>query len=160
AADGGDDKKAAERRITTTGTGTVRVKPDAVHCSFGVRSKGGTFKAAQEENEGKVKKISDALAALKGNGLQLRVAPMDGQVQTDGGFPGIGIPGGGPMGVGPGGLPGPGGPPVKPAETNTYVVTHSFTVTAKDKDPEKLVGLADKVLSTAVANGSNAAAVF
>src|SRR5262249_19950956 len=122
AADGGDDKKA-ERRITTTGTATVKVKPDAVHWSFGGRSTGGTFKAAQEENEAKVKKISEALAALKINGLQVRVAPMDVQVQTDAGnfpFPGIGGPGGpmvpGPMG--PGGLPGPGGgPPAKPAET-------------------------------------------
>jgi uncharacterized protein YggE len=160
----GDDKKA-ERRITTTGTGTVKVKPDAVHCSFGVRSKGGTFKAAQEENEAKVKKISEALTALKINGLQVRVAPMDVQVQTDAGnfpFPGGGGPGGGPMGPGPGpgGLPGPGGPPGKPAETATYNVTHSFTVTAREKDVEKLVGLADKVLSTAVTNGANAAAVF
>ncbi len=153
AAEGVEDKKP-QRTFAVTGTGKVKLVPDSVRCSFGVRTTEPTFFRAVEVNEAKVKKITEALEALKAPGLQVRVAPMNVQVVT--GFP-TGLPGGGPVGVG-----GPPGPPPgapKPPETS-YAVTHSLTVTAHDSDLTKLVALSDRILKAAVENGSNTEAIF
>jgi uncharacterized protein YggE len=157
------DEKKAERTITATGVSTVRVRPDAVRCTFGVKSTGDSFADVQAQNEKKAKKIADALTALKIEGLTIRTAPIDVQMQPAFGGPPFGIPGGppgGPPGVGvPPGVP-PGGPPAPPPgkENQSYTVTHSFSVEIQHADSDKLTALADKVLSTAISQGANTSA--
>ena len=137
-----------------------------MRCSFGVKTTGTSFADVRADNEKKTKRIADALAGLKIDGLAVRTAPMDVQMQPDPGPqpgqpPG---PGGPPIGFPPGagpGLGGPAGPPpgAAPKDGVSYTVTHSFSVEIKNADVDKLVAAADRVLAAAVSQGANAGAV-
>jgi uncharacterized protein YggE len=122
-----------------------------------VKSTGTAFKDVQAENEKKAKAITDALTALKIDSLVVRTAPMDVQMQANPfGPPPFGPP---PGGIPPGAAPAGPGPAAQPKENATFTVTNSFTVEIKNADQEKLIALADRVLSAAVTQGANTGAV-
>jgi uncharacterized protein len=76
-----------DRSITVSGTGSVSVKPDRAHFSFGVDSKGTTASAALAENGAAMQKI---IAALKAAGIdpddirteQVSLSPVDNDEET------------------------------------------------------------------------------
>ena len=118
--------------ITTSGTATLKVKPDAVHVYFGVQTIGKTVKAAREENSEKCKKLIAALNALGIADLKMKTADINvdlvqSRVNDD----------------------------TKVPETVGYRVTNSFSVLVQDKDAAKLSQNASRVLDTALENGAN-----
>src|SRR6266849_6840556 len=58
------EAKTERGTITTAGTATLKVKPDAARVLFGVQTIGKTVKAAREENSTQCKKLIAALNAL------------------------------------------------------------------------------------------------
>jgi uncharacterized protein YggE len=142
------------RTITTVGIGTIRVVPDAVRVSFGVKSTADSVEKARAENEKKAKKVLDGVAGLKIVGLEMKGAPLDVQVLNTADdltarARARRAAGGGPGGFGPGG-------PVMAGETTEYQVTQSFAVVVRGKDREQLLPVADRIVAAVLENGVNA----
>jgi uncharacterized protein YggE len=118
--------------ISTSGTATLTVKPDAVHVYFGVQTIGKKVKEAREENSAKCKKLIEALTALKIPDLKMKTADINVElVQTNY------------------------NDPAKVPEILGYRVTNSFSVLVQDKDSAQLSQNASRVLDTALENGAN-----
>jgi len=124
------DKKEP-RTLRTTGSATVRVKPDAARVFFGVQTSAATIQQARLENNGRVRKMMEALAALKIPDLKMKTS----DVQVD---------------IIYGRVDGAQLPPI-----SGYRVSNTFTVLVQDKDAAKLGMLASRVLDTALENGAN-----
>jgi uncharacterized protein YggE len=139
-----------EGTLGALGQGTAKVKPDTMRVSFGVHSAGPTYQAAAEDNDKKIKKVQEALAALKVPGLEVKVGPAQVQVV----HPEKSPPAAGPTGA-PRVGPAPAAPEHKPEQTS-YHVTHSFSVTARGKDLDVLLRHANEVVGAAVNNGTSA----
>jgi uncharacterized protein YggE len=118
--------------INTSGTATLKVKPDAVQVYFGVQTIGSKVKAAREENSARCQKLIAALNALKIPDLKIKTADINVELvqshQND---------------------------PIKLPEVLGYRVTNSFSVLVQDKDAIKLSQNASRILDTALENGAN-----
>jgi uncharacterized protein YggE len=118
--------------INTSGTATLKVKPDAVHVYFGVQTIAKSVKAAREENSEKCKKLIAALNALRLPDLKIKTADINVELIQSGQ-----------------------NDPAKLPEIMGYRVTNSFSVLVQDKDVTKLSQNASRVLDTALENGAN-----
>jgi uncharacterized protein len=118
--------------INTSGTATLKVKPDAVHVYFGVQTVGKTVKDARAENSEKCKRLIAALNALRIGDLKIKTADINVDLvqasQNDA---------------------------AKLPEILGYRVTNSFSVLVQDSDAAKLSQNASRVLDTALENGAN-----
>jgi len=127
----GPDESKEKRMINTSGTATVRVKPDSARVFFSIQTMAATVKAAREENNGKFNKVTAALNALKVTDLKMKTADVSIEPvvrhRGDDDVPKI----------------------------TGYRVTHQFTVLLKDADVEKLSSDAARVLDTVLENGAN-----
>jgi hypothetical protein len=159
------EAKQELRTITTIGTGTAKVVPDAVRVSFGVGSMAESLEAARSENEKQSKKILDALAALKIVGLEMKSTPLEVQRPLadnfSGGGGGRGGPGrarGGAGAGGPGGFgPGPGGfGAAAGGEGPRVFVLKSHVIVVRGRDREQLLPIVDRIVATALTEGANA----
>jgi uncharacterized protein YggE len=126
------EAKTERGTITTAGTATLKVKPDAARVSFGVQTIGKTVKAAREENSTQCKKLIAALNALRIPDLKMKTADINVDLvqtqQSD---------------------------ITKLPEVLGYRVTNSFSVLVLDKDTTRLSNNAGRVLDTALENGAN-----
>lgn len=130
---GADAKKDKDKRtITTAGTAVIKVKPDSARIFFGVQTVAPTVRAAREGSAAHVKKVMDALVALKIPNLKSKTANVHVELIQSRARDELKLP-----------------------ETLGYRVTQSFTVLVKEDDREKLGALAGKVLDTALENGAN-----
>src|SRR6185369_4815140 len=59
------EAKKEPHTLRTSGSATVRIKPDAARVFFGVQTQAATVKEARAENNRRVNKIMAALVALK-----------------------------------------------------------------------------------------------
>jgi uncharacterized protein YggE len=117
--------------LRTSGSATVRIKPDAARVFFGVVSTAGKIQEARLDNNGRVRKIMEALAGLKIPDLKSKTSDVQVDIlygRTDGNQP----------------------PPVV-----GYRVSNTFTVLVQDDDPTRLGTLAGRVLDAALEGGAN-----
>jgi uncharacterized protein YggE len=123
--------KKDKRTITTSGTATIKVKPDSARVFFGVQTIAKTVKAAREENSVKVKQVMDALAAMKIPDLKTKTSDVHIELiqsrQREDVLPTI-------LG---------------------YRITNTFTVLVKNDNAEKLSAVAGKVMDQALESGAN-----
>jgi uncharacterized protein YggE len=118
--------------ISTSGTATLKVKPDAARVFFGVQTIGKTVKAARQENSEKCKKLVAALNGLRIPDLKMRTADINVDlVQSN------------PSDT------------AKLPDVLGYRVTNSFSVLVQDKDAARLSQNASRVLDTSLENGAN-----
>src|SRR5438552_13076275 len=75
-AGGGAEAKPEKRNINTSGSATVKVKPDSARVYFGVQTMARTIKDARTQNGGKVKKVLDALTGLKIDNLKMKTSDV------------------------------------------------------------------------------------
>ena len=126
------EAKTEKGTITTAGTATLKVKPDAARVLFGVQTIGKTVKAAREENSTQCKKLIAALNALRIPDLKMKTADINVDLvqsqQSD---------------------------VTKVPEILGYRLTNSFSVLVLDKDTTRLSANAGRVLDTALENGAN-----
>jgi hypothetical protein len=126
------EAKKEKRMITTSGTATLKVKPDSARVFFGVQTIAKTVKAAREENNALCKKVIDALTALKIPDMKMKTSDINIElVQAQ-----------------------PTSPTTLPPVLG-YRVTNSFTVLVQDNDSAKLSANASRILDTALENGAN-----
>jgi uncharacterized protein YggE len=123
--------KGQERKITTSGTATVRVKPDSARIFFGVETMASTIKQARAESSERVKKVRDALNALRMPDLKMKTSTVSVELvqkrqEAD-----------------------------KLPEVAGYRITNSFTVLVTNDDPQKLGPAAGRILDTALEAGAN-----
>lgn len=117
--------------LRTTGSATVRLKPDAARVFFGVLTQATTVKEARAENNRRMHKIMEVLAGLKIPDLKsktsdVRVDLLHGRHDTNQLPPIIG-----------------------------YRVASTFTVLIQEEDTTKLGTLSAQVLDAALENGAN-----
>jgi uncharacterized protein YggE len=126
------DAAKEKRTITTAGSATVKVKPDAARIFFGVQTAAKTIQDARKENNTLSRKVIDALRGLDIPDLKMKTADISVQIiheqQRD---------------------------PLRLPQVLGYQVTNSFTVLVKDKDAVRLGSNASRVLDTALENGAN-----
>jgi uncharacterized protein YggE len=128
AADQGKDK----RTITTAGSATLKVKPDAARVFFGVQTAGKTIQEARKQNSIQSRKVIDALRALNIPDLKMKTADINVQVVYERQQDELHLP-----------------------QVLGYRVTNSFTALVHDQDSVRLGANASKVLDTALENGAN-----
>jgi uncharacterized protein YggE len=127
----GKDKKD-KRSITTSGTASVRVAPDAARLHISVVTQSPTLKEARGENSVQVRKVMDALADLripdlKMKSVDVQVSPIherEEHLKVD-----------------------------RLPRVLGYRVTNSFTVLVENKDRAKLGEAAARLLDTALEQG-------
>jgi uncharacterized protein YggE len=124
-------KPKEDRVLRTAGRATVRVKPDAARVFFGVQTTAATIKEARAENNARVRKIMQALTALKIPDLKMKTSDVRADILY-------------------GRADGHQLPPVV-----GYRVANTFTVLVQDDDPVKLGELASRVLDSALESGAN-----
>jgi uncharacterized protein len=127
----GSEVKGQERKISTSGTATIRVKPDATRIFFGVATMAPTIKRARDENSQRVNKVLDALRALRIPDLKMKTSTLSVELvqkrqEND-----------------------------KLPEIAGYRITNSFTVLITGDDAQKLGQTAGHVLDTALEAGAN-----
>jgi len=124
------EAKKEPHTLRTTGTASVRIKPDAARVFFGVQTQSATVKEARTENNRRVHKIMEALVALKIPELKTKTSDVQVDIlygRNDGNTL----------------------PPI-----TGYRVSTTFTVLVQDEDPAKLGGLAGRVLDAALESGA------
>ena len=132
AQNGGKQKKEAEKRLlTTSGTATIRVKPDSARVFFTVETYGEQIREARTENAQKTRKILEAIKALKIANLKTKsdnvnVDLVRSQDRT----------------------------PTTLPKLLGYHVTNSFTVLVENDDAVKLGDFAAQILDAALENGA------
>jgi uncharacterized protein YggE len=125
------DKEKEKRTISTSGSATIRVKPDAARLFFSVTSEAGTVKEARAQTAAKFNKVNAALVDLKVPDLKMKTSDIT---------------------LEPVYLPAHEG---HPAQLTGYRSTHSFTVLVTDTNVEKLSANAGRVLDSGFENGVN-----
>src|SRR6516164_10397832 len=68
------DPPKDKRTITTSGTATLKVKPDAARVYFGVQTVAKTIQEARKENSSQSRKVVNALSALNVPDLKMKTA--------------------------------------------------------------------------------------
>lgn len=125
------DSKEDRRTINTSGTATVRVKPDSARVFFSVITLEKSIREARTQNAAKVKQVIDAIQSLKIPNLKMKTSDVTVElVQSRRSRDQL-------------------------PETQGYQLTNAFTVLVTDTDPEKLGVLASRVLDAALENGAN-----
>lgn len=123
--------KNDKRTINTSGSATIRVKPDSARVFFGVQTLAGTIKEARADNAMKVKKVMDELLQLKIPDLKMKSSDVQVELvqsrQTEDKLP----------------------------HTVGFRITSTFTVLVQNDDSEKLGVAASKILDCALENGAN-----
>lgn len=125
------EAKKEERHINTSGSATIKVKPDSARVFFGVQTVQPTIKHARAENTEKVKKVMDALNGLKIKDLKMKSSDVNVEMLYS-----------------------------RPdhdqlPKVTGFRITHTFTVLVENDDAEKLGKTASLVLDTALENGVN-----
>ncbi|OAI49011.1 hypothetical protein AYO44_01000 [Planctomycetaceae bacterium SCGC AG-212-F19] len=125
----GKDKEKEKGTVSTSGSATVAVMPDAVRVFFSVDNLNPTVKAARDENDAKFVKVKKALAELKIEDLKLKTVEQHLQAEytfhnNQRNFVG-------------------------------YRAVHQFTVLLCDSDVTRLSVNAGRVLDTGLENGAN-----
>lgn len=126
----GRELKDKKSTIQTTGTGTIRVRPDHARVFFGVQTFAPTVKQARTQNAAQTKQVTGSLNSLKLPDLKMKSTNMTVELvqsEVDGRVPKI-------LG---------------------YRVTNNFTVLVHQDDAEQLGPLASRVLDAALENGAN-----
>jgi uncharacterized protein len=119
------------RTISTSGSATVRVRPDSGRVFFGVETIAPTVRAARAENSAKVAQVMRTLGGLGIPDLKMKSSNVRVDlVQSSRG--GAELP-----------------------RILGYRVTHTFTVLVKESDPEKLSALTSRIVDSALENGAN-----
>ena len=122
--------KDKQRTINTSGTATVRVKPDSARVFFGVQTIAPTIKAARTDNADRVKKVMEALNALNVPDLKMKTSDVSVDlIQTHKNED-------------------------KLPQVLGYRITNTFTVLVRNDTPAKLSAFAAQVLDTALENGA------
>jgi uncharacterized protein YggE len=124
-------EKKSERKITTSGMATVRVKPDAARLFFSVDTIAATIKQARADSAQQVKKVLEALKALQIPDLKMKTSDVNVQLiqrQSDN---------------------------EKLPQIIGYRITNSFTVLITGNDAQKLGQTAAHVLDAALDAGVN-----
>src|SRR5262245_650146 len=130
----GQAKEKEKRTLTTSGSATVRVKPDSARVFLTVQTIATTIREARTKNNGHVKKVMDALAALKIANLKTKTGDVQVEMiyarhdRNETRLP----------------------------ELLGYRLTHTFTVLVQNEDTAKLGAGASLVLDTALENGVTA----
>lgn len=126
-------KKDADKRVlTTSGQASVRVKPDSARVFFRVENYGKQVGEAREENARRVKKVMDALQALKIENLKMKSTNVGvNQVVHNYRHEEMKLP-----------------------VVLGYHVVNSFTVLVESEDSAKLAALAGKVADAALESGA------
>jgi uncharacterized protein YggE len=117
-------------KLTTSGTATVRVKPNAARVFFGIQTQAARIKEARTENNTRVRKVMAALTALKIPNLKSKTSDIQVDLlygRSDGNQL----------------------PPI-----TGFRVTTTFTVLVENDDTMKLGASAAHVLDTALENGA------
>jgi uncharacterized protein YggE len=131
------DGKLAKGTITTSGSATVKVQPDTVHITFGHQIKMMGLKDVRAESDRQVKKITEALQALKIDTLKVTTTNENLQAIYSSN-PGVGVPAAD-----------------VPLALAGYQTKTSFKVTVKAADIGKLREIAKRVVDSALDNGAN-----
>jgi len=126
------DQAKDKRTITTAGTATLKVKPDAARIYFGVQTVAKTIQEARKENSSQSRKVVNALSALNVPDLKMKTADINVQVVYEQKRGELHLP-----------------------KILGYQVTNSFTALVQDKDAARLGANASRVLDTALENGAN-----
>jgi len=125
----GKDKEKEKRTVSTIGSATVTVMPDAVRVFFSVDNLNPTVKAAREENDAKFAKVKKALADLKIDDLKIKTVEQTLQAEYD--------------------------HRRDPQVFRGYRAVHQFTVLLCDTDATRLSLNAGRILDTGLENGAN-----
>lgn len=133
-ADARADDKPEKKTISTAGKATVRVKPDAARVFFGVQVVAPDIKTARKDAAERVKKVMDALADLKIDGLKTKTVDVNVEIiysRKD-------------------------EEEAKLPRQIGYRITETFTaLVTNDKDTEKLSADAGRVLDAVLGAGVN-----
>src|SRR5262249_12810527 len=108
------EAKKEPHTLRTSGSGTVRVTPDAARVFFAVQTQATAIKEARLDNNNRVRKIMEALSALKVPDLKTKTSDVQVDIlygRTDGNQL----------------------PPI-----TGYRLSNTFTVLVQDTDPVKL----------------------
>jgi uncharacterized protein YggE len=124
---GGKEKE--KRTVSTTGSATVAVMPDAVRVFFSVDNLNPTVKAAREENDARFAKVKKALADLKIDDLKMKT--VEQHLHAEYSFQG------------------------NQRHFQGYRAMHQFTVLLCDTDVTRLSINASRVLDTGLESGAN-----
>jgi uncharacterized protein YggE len=117
--------------LRTSGSATVRIKPDAARVFFGVQTIAPTVHEAREQNNARVRKVMEALTALKIPDLKSKTSDVQVDIlygRTDGNQL----------------------PPI-----TGYRISNTFTVLVQEDDQLKLGLLAGRVVDAALEAGAN-----
>jgi len=130
-AQGRDKKEVDKRLLTTSGTATIRIKPDSARVFFTVETYSEQIREARTDNAQKTRKILDAIKALKIPNLKTKsdnviVDLVRSQDRT----------------------------PTTLPKLLGYHITNSFTVLVENEDTVKLGDYAARILDTGVENGA------
>ena len=123
------------RKVVATATATVQIKPDAARISFSVTSTEVTEKSVREAIEKKIKKMKEALAAVKLNKSDVNVRVLLSSVDN--------LLSAQPNAAG-----------VRTVERKR--ARSIFYVTVREKDPEKLREAVGKLAEAAATHGGKA----
>jgi uncharacterized protein YggE len=124
------------RKVVATATATVQIKPDAARISFSVTSTEVTEKSVRDAIEKKIKKMKEALAAVKLNKADVKVRVLLTSVDN--------LLSAQPNAAG-----------VRTVERKR--ARSIFYVTVREKDPEKLREAVGKLAEAAATHGGKAA---
>jgi uncharacterized protein YggE len=126
------EAKREQRTISTSGSSTMKIKPDAARVFFGVQTIAKTVKAAREENSTKCKKVVDALKSLRIPDLKMKTSAINVELVYSQSRDLTQLP-----------------------EVLGYRVTNSFSALVTDSDSTRLSANASRVLDTALESGAN-----
>jgi uncharacterized protein YggE len=121
-----------KRTITTSGSATLKVKPDAARVFFGVQTAAKTIEEARKQNGSRSRKVIDALRALGIPDLKLKTADINVEIIYERQQDELRLP-----------------------RILGYKVANSFTALVKDKDAVRLGANASRLLDTALESGAN-----
>lgn len=129
----GAAKEKEPRKIQTSGSATVRIKPNRARLYFVVEDTASTIKAVREANKQHVESV---IAAIQGKKIvDLKMKSTDVRMDV---------------------IHSKDDKQNKLPEVLGYRVTYTFTVLVSEDDTQKLSSLAVQVLDTALTNGANA----
>ncbi len=120
---------ATGRTITVTGTGTATGKPDSARVSFAVSSRAADVPEARTKTATAVRKVLDAVAALKLADVRTRTTGTSVSQPRD---------------------------DKDPARDLGFDVWQGFTARISRPDPDQLAAEAERILDAGLANGANA----
>lgn len=125
------NKEKEKRTVSTSGSATIRIKPDSARLFLSVQTSAATIKEARSQNAAAFKKVKAALTKLNIPDLKMKTSDVNLEPEYTRATE------------------------RQPAVVNGYRVTNQFTVLVTDTDAEKLGANAGRVLDTALEEGVN-----